>query len=288
MLPSLADLDLERLSPSARDTLQKIAIPKADDDLTDEQIADRLGLTRRQVAKALQDLADELQAQKSGAVLPELSQDDFDALKDSIRELGQLEPVILDSQGAVVDGRHRLRACDDLGIEPWTVDLGRDAGRTDTLAANAVRRQLTTQQKERIVTAELAFDATRSDRSVAAVVGVSHSFVARVRRGLEKAGSLEATSTRTDALGREQPATKPPVEPVQQKLEEDGLPPVRNDPLPPPDPHRLYVDENVYGLLNDVATLAARYFAAHKDEHPDEELEEALSELAEIRESVAA
>lgn len=295
MLPSLADLDLERLSPAGRETLQTIAIPKADEDLTDEAIAERLGLTRRQVAGSLAALAEELRAQRDGAVLPDLHQDEYDALKDSIQQLGQLEPVVLAGDGSVIDGRHRLRACEDLGIEPWHVVLDGPSDRTSTLAANAVRRQLSSQQKERLASAELVYDSTRSDRRIAAVIGVSHPFVARVRRNLERLGDVETVSTRTDALGREQPAKEPTVEwpGAQSTLDEaaladDGLPPVSDlKALPAGDPQRLYVDENLFDALGEVALLAGRYYANHGDEYPNEELEEALTTLRELREAVS-
>ncbi len=279
MLPSLADLDLERLSPVGRETLDTIAVPKADEDLTDEDVALRVGLTRRQVASRLSDLADELRAQKQGAVLPDLSQDDFDTLRESIRLHGQLEPVILAPDGTVIDGRNRLRACEELAVEPWCVKLAEDDVdvRTATLAANTVRRQLTVQQKERLVSAELVYDAERSDRLIASLVGVSHPFVGRVRRSLVRSGEVEQTTSRTDSLGRQKA--------VQTKLDEEGLP---VGPAPEPSvraasPHRLYVDETLFEALQEVETLARRYYDDHKGVYVDEELEEALAAVAELR-----
>ena len=47
---------------------------------------------------------------------PLMTEEDFNALKNSIKELGQLEPVVF-WQGKLIDGRHRLKALKLLGIE---------------------------------------------------------------------------------------------------------------------------------------------------------------------------
>lgn len=52
-------------------------------------------------------------------LLPPLDQDEFRKLRDSIAQLGQLEPIAQwDRDGTVLDGRNRLLACIELGIEP--------------------------------------------------------------------------------------------------------------------------------------------------------------------------
>jgi hypothetical protein len=54
------------------------------------------------------------------AKFPKLSDEDFSALKESIRVFGQFEPVIINSSGKILDGRHRVQACRELGIAPRT------------------------------------------------------------------------------------------------------------------------------------------------------------------------
>jgi ParB-like nuclease domain len=51
-------------------------------------------------------------------LLPEMSEDEYRALVEDIRENGQRSAVIVDEAGVLLDGRHRLRACQELGIEP--------------------------------------------------------------------------------------------------------------------------------------------------------------------------
>lgn len=42
------------------------------------------------------------------------------AIEASIKAHGQLQPIILDAAGQVIDGNARLMACTNLGIPPWT------------------------------------------------------------------------------------------------------------------------------------------------------------------------
>lgn len=49
-------------------------------------------------------------------ILPPLLSDEFEALKTSIAEQGVDVPIIVDQEGNIIDGYHRQRACDDLGI----------------------------------------------------------------------------------------------------------------------------------------------------------------------------
>jgi len=51
-------------------------------------------------------------------VLPVMPEADFQQLKANIAARGLLEPIWVDDSGAVLDGRHRARACEELGISP--------------------------------------------------------------------------------------------------------------------------------------------------------------------------
>ncbi len=87
-------------------------------------------------------------------IIPEASPEDFAALVASIHAVGQLEPVRL-WQGRVIDGRHRLKACEQLGIEPICRDVQPDEvdGGTEAallayvLALNINRRHASTSQR---------------------------------------------------------------------------------------------------------------------------------------------
>src|SRR6056297_2270115 len=50
-------------------------------------------------------------------ITPPLTAEEYAEMVESIREHGQRDPITV-CQGFIVDGRHRLRACQELGIEP--------------------------------------------------------------------------------------------------------------------------------------------------------------------------
>lgn len=54
-------------------------------------------------------------------ILPELTPEEWLALRDSIQAHGMLEPILL-YQGLIIDGRARIHACEQLGIEPHFAD----------------------------------------------------------------------------------------------------------------------------------------------------------------------
>jgi hypothetical protein len=76
-----------------------------------------------------------------------MTQEEYDALKLSIRESGQLEPI-LTCDGQIIDGRHRERACLELGLEPtyqeWT---GEGSLIGFVVAKNQHRRHLSQSQR---------------------------------------------------------------------------------------------------------------------------------------------
>ena len=51
-------------------------------------------------------------------IVPKLREEEFESLKDSIKIEGQLKPIDVMSDGTIVDGHHRFKACKDLGIQP--------------------------------------------------------------------------------------------------------------------------------------------------------------------------
>ncbi|XHH09361.1 MAG: ParB N-terminal domain-containing protein [Candidatus Bathyarchaeia archaeon] len=51
-------------------------------------------------------------------MLPTMTQEEFEQLKESIRTEGQHYPIIANEELEVLDGHHRFRACTELGLEP--------------------------------------------------------------------------------------------------------------------------------------------------------------------------
>ena len=98
------------------------------------------------------------------AAFPPLSDAEYAALKASIAEVGLLSPVLLTDDGQLLDGVHRRRACQELGV-PCGYTYPHDGQDPIALviAANNARRHMTTDQKARVA-ARLATYGSGGDR----------------------------------------------------------------------------------------------------------------------------
>jgi len=79
-------------------------------------------------------------------IFPPMSADEYAALVQDIRERGLLESVWL-YEGQVLDGRHRSRACQELGIEPETREYEGDDPLGFVVSLNLKRRHLSESQR---------------------------------------------------------------------------------------------------------------------------------------------
>lgn len=89
----------------------------------------------------------ELEVHPACLILPEMDADDYEKLKEDISGFGLRHPIIL-YQGKILDGRHRYRACLELGIEPWFEDWQGGSSVVEfVLGENLYRRHLSQSQK---------------------------------------------------------------------------------------------------------------------------------------------
>jgi ParB-like chromosome segregation protein Spo0J len=151
-------------------------------------------------------------------VMPALDGDDYQALKADVADRGILVAVEIDEHGTIIDGHHRVRAWEELRAEgvrlpdfPRVVRAGLSQGEKRQLARalNIARRHLNRADRRGLVADAIRDDPKASDRRIAVALGVSHPTVAAVRAELVAAGDVENLSTRSDTLGRSQPATRP-------------------------------------------------------------------------------
>lgn len=80
-----------------------------------------------------------LTAHEQAEFFPELSPKSYEALKDSINENGQINPIYV-YNGKIVDGRHRYKICQELNLQPILKELTDDEANnlsTFILGANA-------------------------------------------------------------------------------------------------------------------------------------------------------
>lgn len=90
-------------------------------------------------------------------LMPQLTDEEFKMLRDDIRQHGVLVPIVLDDQGHVLDGHHRLACIASLEMEtpgltiPYDTEIRRnlteDGKRDFVIALNLKRRHLSADQR---------------------------------------------------------------------------------------------------------------------------------------------
>ena len=112
-------------------------------------------------------------------LLPDLTTDEYAALKADIAKRGVMVPVEYDELGNVLDGHHRARACQELGITEWPrltrLRMSEQEKTEHVLALNLDRRHLTREQRQELV-AKLRAQGWSTTR-IAKQVHVSHPTV---------------------------------------------------------------------------------------------------------------
>jgi ParB-like chromosome segregation protein Spo0J len=91
-------------------------------------------------------VSSKLTAHALADLIPAMTEDEYAQLKADIAEHGLHEPIVL-CDGQILDGRHRYRACLELGIEPETRTYDGDAPLAYVVSANIHRRHLTESQR---------------------------------------------------------------------------------------------------------------------------------------------
>jgi len=146
-------------------------------------------------------------------LLPDLTEDEYEALKADIAARGVMVPVEYDEAGNILDGHHRVRACAELGLGSWPrivrVGMTEQEKMAHVLALNLDRRHLSRKQRQELV-AKLRNQNWSMPR-IADRLKVGLGTVAR---------DLDATpfpngkpETVTGADGKQYPATQAPREP---------------------------------------------------------------------------
>ena len=201
----------------------------------------------------IQSWRNRIQVHPAADLFPMMRDDELDALAKDIEENWLQHAVVLwtptlfeklprrgenrfPKEIYLLDGRNRLEAIERGNADPEEryeaienalhVPLYEAGGATllygDTdpyayvISANAHRRHLTRDQKHELIEKLLKAQPEKSDRQIAATVKASPSTVGTVRTELEKAGDVSKLDTRTDSVGRQQPALKPRRKPPRE------------------------------------------------------------------------
>lgn len=118
-------------------------------------------------------------------VMPDMSDEEYAALKRSIDEDGLKHPIEVAPDGTIVDGHHRYRACRELGIDPTTVTVDTPSVE-QAIRANLTRRNLAAGEKREVVRTYLEenYDGERTQAEIASALGVSEGTVSNAWKEL--------------------------------------------------------------------------------------------------------
>ncbi|MGH3936444.1 MAG: ParB/RepB/Spo0J family partition protein [Pseudonocardiaceae bacterium] len=149
-------------------------------------------------------------------LFPMLPNDELKELAADITERGLLQPIVLDAEGRILDGRNRYAACQLAGVEPtFTTYDGTDPDGY-ALAVNIARRHLSKGQQAMIASRGVRnFSAPRSNRELARTFGVDEKYMRMAYEVLDNApdladavvaGSLALNNAYEEARKRKQAA----------------------------------------------------------------------------------
>lgn len=125
-------------------------------------------------------------------LLPPLDKDTHDALQADIRWRGIINPIIVDEEHNIIDGYHRYRIADELGIHCPSITrkgLTEEEKHQEAIDLNLHRRHLTREERREIV-AKLNREGS-PQREIAERLGVSQMTVSRDLEAVQTNGSAE-------------------------------------------------------------------------------------------------
>jgi hypothetical protein len=132
------------------------------------------------------------------------------ALRSSIQQFGVVYPVVKDEEGNIIDGHHRARIADDLGVDYPVIVRPNGAAENLAIDLNTARRGGDVEKRRRDV-AEMRSDG-HSQTAIAKAVGVSQQQVAKDIAAIELTTGCKLAPDRTVGLdGKSRPSTRPSI-----------------------------------------------------------------------------
>lgn len=125
---------------------------------------------------------------EAATVFPMLPEDELQDLAADIKANGLIHPIVLDEEGALIDGRNRLAACRIASVEPTFTSLNGADPVAYILSANVARRNLTKGQRAMAVARLSNLDKTQEQLS--ADLGVTRTRIAEAATILKHAPEL--------------------------------------------------------------------------------------------------
>ena len=148
-------------------------------------------------------------------ILPPLPDAEYQALRDSIEEIGVQVPLLITSDGRIIDGHERLCVCLELGLDRYPMrilgGMTEAERRERAIRINAERRHLTRQQRRELLESVIRADPARSTRDLADLLRVAPRTVGRARAALVAGGSIDPPDCTQGRDGKVYPYRHPAV-----------------------------------------------------------------------------
>src|SRR5208283_2636959 len=130
-------------------------------------------------------------------VLPPLPPQEYAQLRDSIRERGVLQPILITADHVLIDGHERWKAIQELGLTRYPLrvvgNLDEPERKELAIRLNVERRHLSRAERQRLLELILRDAPAKSSREVADMLKVNQSTVSRTRQKL-RAGDANASA----------------------------------------------------------------------------------------------
>ena len=132
------------------------------------------------------------QVHPAAALFPMLADDELADLAADIKERGLLQPVVLDKDGRILDGRNRYAACSIAGVEPKFETYEGDDPYGYALASGSLRRNLTQGQRAMVIAkSHKLWNSKRGSQAITVrMYGVPNQRISEATLILEQAPDL--------------------------------------------------------------------------------------------------
>jgi len=154
--------------------------------------------------------------QEYSSLVPQLSTEEYESLKQSIKENGLWVPIVVNKDGVILDGHHRYKACQELGIkEPYKTVTKEDFPdkpheKMFVIDCNLTRRQLNNFQRTEL--------ALKSKSILEEIVKQNESHGGKGDRNLTPLGRVDEQIGQRAGVSRD---TVRKVEKIAEKASEE-------------------------------------------------------------------
>ena len=171
-----------------------------------------------------------LKQHELSAAYPAMQPDEYQALLDSILEIGVQHPITL-FEGQIIDGWHRYKAANELGMACPSVELG-DVDPRDFAKSQGARRNITASQNALAITAiyawvpagkpaksnmEVTSTLAKTNAELAVIAGVSNKTIQQAKTVHAKAVDSVKEAVKTGAVSVETGAAVAKLSEKEQK-----------------------------------------------------------------------